>query len=45
VMYGAGADDLRTAGVNGPDENVSVDDVCTACEVVARVVARARSLP
>lgn len=39
VMYGAGAEDLVEAGVNGEDENVAEKDVCSATQVVARVIA------
>jgi hypothetical protein len=38
-MYGAGASDLRAAGVNGPDENVAERDVLETTEVLARVIA------
>lgn len=40
VLYGAGAEDLVAAGVNGADENVAESDVCAAARAVARVVTR-----
>ena len=43
VLYGAGAEDLVGAGVNGADENVAETDVHAAAEAVARVVAQVLS--
>lgn len=40
VLYGAGPADAADARGHGPDENVAIDDLICATEVVARVIHR-----